>query len=345
MKREEKFPVLKKEGQWRAFGLFAGKQIVRMAALLFLVSIAAFFLLSISPVDPLKTHVGQAALGSMTDEQIAKLEQYWGVGVPMTERFLSWAGDLLKGDMGISLLYRRPVIQVIGEKLSNSLWLMATAWLLSGTAGFLLGILAGKKRGGLLDRFVTGYSLVMASTPAFWIAMVLLMVFAVWLKILPVGFSIPEGMGAEGAGIGERIVHAILPAAALSLTGISNIALQTREKMVEVMESDYVLFARARGDSERSIVWRHGIRNVALPALTLQFASVSEIFGGSVLVEQVFSYPGLGQAATAAGLGSDVPLLLGITIISAAIVFAGNTAASLLYGIVDPRIRRGGRKG
>ena len=175
--------------------------------------------------------------------------------------------------------------------------------------------------------------------------MVLLMVFAVWLKILPVGFSIPVGMSAEEAGIGERIVHAILPAAALSLTGISNIALQTREKMVEVMESDYVLFARARGDSERSIVWRHGIRNVALPALTLQFASVSEIFGGSVLVEQVFSYPGLGQAAIAAGLGSDVPLLLGITIISAAIVFAGNTAASLLYGIVDPRIRRGGRKG
>lgn len=315
-----------------------------MTVLLMLVAIAAFFLLAISPMDPLRTNVGQAALGSMSDEQIARLEEYWGVGVPMTERFLAWAGDFLRGDMGISLLYRRPVIQVIGEKLANSLWLMTAAWVLSGTAGFFLGIMAGRKRGGLTDRIVTGYSLVMASTPGFWLAMVLLMVFAVWLKIFPIGLSVPIGVSAQEADLGEKILHGILPAAALSLTGISNIALQTREKMIEVMESDYVLFARARGDSERSIILRHGLRNVALPALTLQFASVSEIFGGSVLVEQVFSYPGLGQAAVAAGLGSDVPLLLGITVISAAIVFAGNTAASLLYGIIDPRIRRGGRK-
>ena len=102
-----------------------------------------------------------------------------------------------------------------------------------------------------------------------------------------------------------------------------------------------MLFARARGEPKGSIIWRHGLRNVALPALTLQFASISEIFGGSVLVEQVFSYPGLGQAAVTAGLGGDLPLLLGITVISAAIVFGGNLIADLLYGIVDPRIRRG----
>ena len=116
----------------------------------------------------------------------------------------------------------------------------------------------------------------------------------------------------------------------------------TREKMMDVMESDYVLFARARGESLRSIVLRHGLRNVALPAITLQFASVSEIIGGSVLVEQVFSYPGL--AAVTAGLGSDLPLLLGITVITAAIVFGGNLIADLLYGAVDPKIRRGAAK-
>ena len=109
------------------------------------------------------------------------------------------------------------------------------------------------------------------------------------------------------------------------------------------MASDYVLFARARGESTWKIVLRHGLRNVLLPAITLQFASISEIIGGSVLVEQVFSYPGLGQAAVAAGTGSDVPLLMGITLITAAIVFLGNFAANLLYGAVDPRIRKGGR--
>ena len=169
----------------------AGVNFIRMAVLLVLVSMAAFFLVSVSPLDPLTTNVGQAALGSMSSEQIARLQEYWGVNTPPVTRYLAWAGDFLKGDMGISLLYRR-----------------------------------------------------------------------------------------------------------------------------------------------------HGIRNILLPAMTLQFASVSEIFGGSVLVEQVFSYPGLGQAAVTAGLGGDVPLLMGITIISAAIVFLGNFTANLLYGTVDPRIRR-----
>ncbi len=111
--------------------------------------------------------------------------------------------------------------------------------------------------------------------------------------------------------------------------------------MVSIMESDFVLFARARGESETSIVLRHGLRNVLIPAMTLQFASISEIIGGSVLVEQVFSYPGLGQAAVTAGLGNDVPLLLGITVVTAVLAASGNLAASVLYGIVDPRIRKG----
>lgn len=325
-------------------GIWFGKQAVRMSVLLVLVSMLAFTLLSASPIDPLQTNVGQAALGSMSREQVEKLEAYWGVGVPPVSRYLSWASDFIRGDMGMSLLYRRPVAQVIGERLSNSLWLLFTAWVLSGVIGLAMGMLAGRRRGGIADRLVTGYSLVVASTPAFWIAMVLLMVFSVWLKWFPIGLSVPIGVSAEEITFLDRIRHGILPAAALSLTGISSIALHTREKMIEVMESDFVLFSRARGESEWSVVWRHSLRNILLPAMTLQFASVSEIIGGSVLVEQVFSYPGLGQAAVTAGLGSDVPLLLGITVITAAIVFAGNLAANVLYGVVDPRIRRGEKR-
>lgn len=323
---------------------FVGMQLVRMVVLAALVSMLAFGLLAISPIDPLQTNVGQAALGAMSAEQVEKLKAYWGVGVPPAERYLSWAADFIRGDMGISLLYRRPVAEVIGEKLLNSLWLLASAWLFSGLIGFLLGILAGGRRGGVCDRLVTGYSLFAASTPAFWIAMLLLLVFAVQLKWFPIGLSVPIGMSAEEITVSDRIYHAILPAAALSLTGISSVALHTREKMISIMESDFVVFARARGESELSILFRHGIRNVMLPAMSLQFASVSEIIGGSVLVEQVFSYPGLGQAAVTAGLGSDVPLLLGITVITAVIVFGGNLAANILYGVVDPRIREGEAK-
>lgn len=323
---------------------WVGMQILRMAVLLAAVTVTVFALLSLSPVDPLTTNVGQTALGSMSAEQVKKLQEYWGVGIPPTVRFLGWAKDLLRGDLGISLLYRRPVMEVIGERFFNSVWLMAAAWILSGLIGFFLGVLAGRKRGGTADKLVTGYCLITASTPAFWIAMVLLMVFAVWLKWLPIGLAVPIGTSSAAVSLSDRIAHMILPALALSMTGISNIALHTREKLAAVMESDYVLFARARGETERSVLIRHGLRNIALPALTLQFASVSEIFGGSVLVEQVFSYPGLGQAAVTAGLGSDVPLLMGITVITAAVVFGGNTAANILYGLIDPRMRKGRKK-
>lgn len=322
-------------------GVWIIKNLIRIGVLLTLVSAAAFFLVSVSPLDPLKTNVGQAALGSMSPEQIAKLEEYWGVNTPPVARFTAWAGDFIRGDMGVSLLYRQPVSQVIAVKLSNSLWLMAVAWMVSGLGGILLGVVAGANRGRTVDRVISGYALITASTPAFWLALVLLMVFAVWLKVLPIGLSVPIGVEASGVTLGDRIVHAILPALTLSITGISNIAMHTREKMAQVMDSDYILFARARGDSKWTMIRRHGLRNIILPAMTLQFASISEIFGGSVLVEQVFSYPGLGQAAVTAGLGGDIPLLLGITVISAAIVFAGNFTANLLYSVVDPRIRSG----
>lgn len=312
-----------------------------MLILLFFVSIAAFVLVSMAPLDPLQTNVGQAAMGSMSPEQIERLRLYWGEGIPPLKRYLAWAGDFIRGNMGISLLYHQPVAKVIQVRFVSSVGLMAAAWILSGAAGVILGMAAGAKKGSLTDRVISAYALITASTPAFWVALVLLMVFAVWLKVLPVGLSVPIGADAVTVSIADRIRHGILPAAALSLTGISNITLHTREKMIQVMESDYVLFAKARGESMSSIVLRHGLRNMILPALTLQFASISEIFGGSVLVEQVFSYPGLGQAAVSAGLGSDIPLLMGITVISAAIVFAGNFIADILYEIIDPRMRRG----
>ena len=190
---------------------------------------------------------------------------------------------------------------------------------------------------------IRGCCLVVSSTQAFWLALLLLMVFSVWLKVLPVGLSVPAGAAADSVTLAQRLRHALLPGLTLSVAGAAGVALHTREKVVDVLDSDYILFAQARGEGH--ILRRHVLRNVALPAITLQFASIGELIGGSVLVEQVFSYPGLGQAAVAAGLGGDMPLLLGITVITAAIVFGGNLAADLLYGVIDPRIRRGAARG
>ena len=317
------------------------RHIVRFALLMLAVGLVVFALVSMSPIDPVQANVGQAAYVNMSEAKRAQLASSWGGDVPFWERFANWAGALLQGDMGTSLRFNAPVSEVIAHRAANSLALMGIAWLLSGVLGFALGVAAGARRGGALDRVVRSYCFLLASTPTFWLGLLILMVFAVQLGWFPIGFSVPIGVSAADVTLADAVHHLVLPALTLSVTGVANIALHTREKVVDVLESDYVRFARARGESELSVIVHHGLRNVALPAVTLQCASISEIFGGSVLVEQVFSYPGLGQAAVTAGLGGDVALLAGIALVSAALVFGGNLLANILYGVLDPRMRVG----
>ncbi|WP_241156982.1 ABC transporter permease [Adlercreutzia sp. ZJ304] len=313
----------------------------RFLLLMVAVSVVVFTLVSVSPVDPVAANVGQAALVGMSDEKRAALDAYWGRNVPLPERYLSWGSALLQGDMGTSLRFNAPVADVIANRALNSLLLMSVAWLVSGVLGFALGVLAGTHRDTFLDRAVKSYCFVLAASPTFWVALLLLIVFSVWLGWFPIGFSQPIGKSAASVTLGDALYHLALPAITLSLVGVANVALHTREKTIDVMNSPYVRFARTRGLTERQIVLRHGLRNLALPAITIQFAQIAEIFGGSVLVEQVFSYPGLGQAAVVAGIGGDVALLAGIALVSAALVFGGNALANILYGVIDPRIRKG----
>lgn len=320
---------------------YLARHIVRFALLMLAVGLVAFALVSMSPIDPVQANVGQAAYVNMSEAKRAQLASYWGGDVPFWERFANWAGALLQGDMGTSLRFNAPVSEVIAHRAANSLALMGIAWLFSGALGFALGVAAGARRGGALDRVVRSYCFLLASTPTFWLGLLILMVFAVQLGWFPIGFSVPIGVSAADVTLANAVHHLVLPALTLSVTGVANIALHTREKVVDVLESDYVRFARARGESELSVIVHHGLRNVALPAVTLQCAFISEIFGGSVLVEQVFSYPGLGQAAVTAGLGGDVALLVGIALVSAALVFGGNLLANILYGVLDPRMRVG----
>lgn len=320
---------------------YLARHIVRFVLLMLAVGLVVFALVSMSPIDPVQANVGQAAYVNMSEAKRAQLASYWGGDVPFWERFANWAGALLQGDMGTSLRFNAPVSEVIAHRAANSLALMGIAWLLSGALGFALGVAAGARRGGALDRVVRSYCFLLASTPTFWLGLLILMVFAVQLGWFPIGFSVPIGVSAADVTLADAVHHLVLPALTLSVTGVANIALHTREKVVDVLESDYVRFARARGESELSVIIHHGLRNVALPAVTLQCAFISEIFGGSVLVEQVFSYPGLGQAAVTAGLGGDVALLAGIALVSAALVFGGNLLANILYGVLDPRMRVG----
>lgn len=319
------------------------RKLVRLMTLLVMVSVISFLLISKSPVDPIQAYVG-ADLMNVGAEQRAQIAAYWGLDEPPLKQFMKWGGALLHGDFGTSMIYREPVVNIIGERLGSSMLLMAVSWSLSGLIGFVVGIIAAVKRDTWIDRIIKWYCFTLASTPTFWMGLLLLMVFSVWLGWLPIGLAVPAGVLAEDVTLWDRLRHLLLPALTLSIVGISSIALHTRQKLIDVLDSDYVLYARARGEMGFTLLWRHGIRNIAIPAITLQFASFSELFGGAVLAEQVFSYPGLGKATVDAGLRGDVPLLLGLVLCSAVFVFIGNLAADLLYRVVDPRLRKeGGR--
>lgn len=315
---------------------FLGKKIVRFVILLIFVIILSFILIDMSPINPVKTYISNVIA---SQDQIARLEAYWGVNEPITTKIINWLSNIVRGDLGTSLIFRVPVLDVIKERFTASLALMLSSWLLSGVLGFILGIIAGFKKDTIIDKAIKVYCYILQSAPTFWIALLILMVFSVYLGWFPTGLGVPIGTLSENVSLWDWLNRLILPMVTLSIVGVASIALFTRDKLIEEMNSDYFLFAKARGERGWDLILRHGVRNVLLPAITLQFLGFSELFGGAVLVEQIFTYPGIGQAAVSAGLRSDVPLLLGIVIFSAIFVYCGNLIADLIYNFVDPRIR------
>lgn len=313
---------------------------LRMLLLVAAVSVLSFILVTASPVDPLTAYVG--AESTLSQEAKAEIAEHWGLNDPPAQRFLTWAGNTLHGDLGTSITYNLPVGEVILSRVWYSLALIFAAWALSGALGFVSGIFAALYQGRLFDKCIKTFCLILQSAPVFWFGLLMLTVFSVFLGWFPLGQAAPVDKLAQDVTLWDRLYHMILPTITLSILGISKITLYTRQKLIEIMNSDYFLFAKARGESTKQLILRHGLRNISMPAITLQFASFSELFGGIALAETVFSYPGLGSAITAAALSGDAPLLIGIAMFSGIFVFAGNFIANVLYSIVDPRLKEGG---
>ncbi|WP_350276373.1 ABC transporter permease [Kribbella sp. HUAS MG21] len=311
----------------------------RLVLLLAAVAAASFALMAASPVDPIDAYVG-GDIAAIGPEQRAQIAERWGLNDPPLERFATWLSHVARGDLGHSHTFNQPVAAVIAGKFLTSLALMAVAWCLSGVIGFVLGLVAGVRRGRWADRVITWWAYTLASAPTFWVGLLLLYVFSVSLQWTPICCAVPVGTVASEVGLLDRLHHLLLPALTLSLVGIAPVTLHTRQAVTVAMASDYVAFARAQGERTLGLVIHRVLRNAAGPALLLQFSSLGELFGGSVLAEQVFSYPGLGAATTAAALGQDVPLLLAIALFTTVFVYVGNQVGDVLHAWLDPRIRR-----
>jgi peptide/nickel transport system permease protein len=276
--------------------------------------------------DPVRQMLGPEA----TDARVLEVRGELGLTQPLLAQYVDYFSQLLKGDLGQSLRYAVPNSQLIVGTLPASARLAATAMVVAVVLGIPLGALAAVRGGTWTDRWATSVAFLAQSTPLFWVGMLLILVFAERLRWLPAG---QEGDWRS----------LILPALTLALAPMAKIALLTRSGMQRSLREDYVMAARARGIPHWRIVWLHALRNATLPVITITALQTGALMSTAVTVELVFSWPGMGQLATAAVLARDFPLVQAIVLVAAAIFVGLNLIADLAYSVVDPRIRGGAR--
>lgn len=310
----------------------------RLTALpLILLGVAAltFTLAKLSPFNPIDAYVGvERGVSQQTKDQIAHA---WGLDQPAPQQFVSWLSHLLQGDFGYTrLVAGQPVADVLAARIGPSMLLVGSALALVLVGGLIAGTLAAMFRNSWFDALVRASGYFMTAAPSFWVALLLLYIFAVQWRVLPAGGT--SDLRAEtSAGLDLR--YMLLPILTLALTQQSWFTLFVRNTLLEVMREDYIQFARAQGLREVVIMLRHALPNALIPFATLAGTHVSELIGGTILIETIFSWPGLGLLTERAAVSVDLPLLLAITLLGALFVVAGNLLSDLLYRVLDPRIR------
>jgi peptide/nickel transport system permease protein len=312
-------------------------RLLQTIPVVFAIAALNFLLLQMAPGDAADVIVGLAGHGSA--EAADELRRNYGLDKPLIEQFFIYIGHLIRLDLGVSIIQGRPVIELISERLGATLILMLTSIVIAIVVGVLLGIFASLRHRTMSDTVLTVLALVVYATPQFWLGLMLIVFFSITLDILPSG-----GMRSIGVELGPAASfldiarHLVLPALTLGLFYVAVYTRLMRTSMLDVMTFDYITTARAKGASEIRTAFVHAARNALLPIVTLVGVQVGHLLGGSILVETVFGWPGLGRLVLDALLQRDLNLLLGILFISSIVVVATNLLVDLIYGILDPRL-------
>jgi len=312
------------------------RRLVGSVFVLLIVVVGSFLMLQAAPGDAVDAYVvsmgGDAGL-------VESLRHAWGLDQSIWTRLANYLWALLHLDLGWSVTFSRPIRDVVLERLPNTLLLMGSATALSFFLGSALGIVAGARPGSLRDRLLSTGSLALYAVPSFWLALVLVIVFGVDLRWLPIAGIETIASGKTGLARAADIAwHLVLPVSALGFIYLALYLRMMRAGMAEVWRQDFVLAARARGLPRRRIVLAHVARNALLPLVTMLGLQSAQMLGGSVVIESVFSVPGLGRLAQEAVAGRDTPLLLGIILVSAVTVVLINLAVDIAYALLDPRV-------
>ncbi len=291
---------------------------------------ATFIVFSLSRIssDPINLYASPEGYGR-TPEQINALKKKLGLDKPFFVQYAIWAANVAQGDMGRSLIGDRPVTKVIKEKLNNTIQLAVAGWLVATFVGIPLGVLSAIKRGTIWDYIGRSLALFGQAIPNFWFAILGVLIFSVWFEVLPSGFK----------GEGFSIKHFIMPTIVVATASMAGYLRMTRSSMLEVLDSEFVKLARAKGVTNRMVIWKHVFRNALIQPITISTLLLAGLLNGTLVAEAVFAWPGLGRAMLEAVRANDFPVLMAGVLIFVIIYIVFSLIADLLYAVVDPRIR------
>ncbi len=317
-------------------GAFLARRLTAVALTLVVASLVVFLVLEVLPGDPAAVILGTGA----RPDTLAALRAEMGLDRPAAVRYLAWVGGMLRGDFGESYTYGVPVAELVAARLALTLPLALLAIVLSTVLALPLGVLAASRHGRIADAGVMGFSQLGVAVPNFWLAILLIQVFAVKLRWLPAG-----GFAGWDAGVAAALASLLLPALALAMPQAAILARVTRSSVLEVMREDYIRTARAKGLSRRAALWRHGVPNALIPVVTILGLQFSFLISGTIIIENVFYLPGLGRLMFQAIAQRALIVVKDLVLLVAALVVTVSFLVDLSYAALDPRLRRGGARG
>lgn len=320
-----------------ALGRLMVTRLLTAIPLVFIVVTLTFVLIRLAPGDPAYILAGDAP----TEEFLAQVREAYGLDLPIWQQYIEFLSRAAVGDFGTSIYFRRPVFDVIMERFPATVLLTFSAMALAAIGGILMAVVAARRPGSTVDASVSALSLIGYSIPTFWIGQILILVFAIQLQWLPVGGMVSARRSFTGfAYYWDVTLHLILPATALGIFLLTMIARFTRTAMIEALDRDFVTVARAKGASENRILWNHAFRVAITTTVTVLGLEFGTVLVGAVLVETIFSWPGLGRLFYDAISKRDFPLLTGSFIFTAVVVVVVNALTDLVCAILDPRLRK-----
>jgi peptide/nickel transport system permease protein len=310
------------------------RRLLALIPLVLVISALSFGLYHLAPGDPVKSMLPRELAANPAE--VARVKAIYGLDQPLPVQYVRWLGQAVKGNLGYSLNSSESVMQKLGRAVPNSLKLSIIAFVVSTALAIILGVISATRRYSVFDQLATLFSFVGIAAPSFWIATLLVYIFAVKLKVLPATSMYTPGKPPE---FWDGLLHMILPVTVMAIPQIASISRFVRSSLMDVLKADYIRTAKAKGLSERVMIFKHALRNSLIPVITIIGLDIPAFVSGAVIIERIFAWPGMGRVTVDAVFSNDYPVVMGANLLFAGLTVLGSLIADVLYAVADPRVK------